>query len=170
MHSQAWTTALSAISSLVTIGINYALRYIVSALSAREGHDTQTEYERALFTKLSLAYVMNTVIIPLLVGIVTSSVVTGNPVDQSWYESGGVVNQAMVLVVSNFAVTELLKIVQWYRLFSRYCLARFALSQQRLNQLWEPPPMLLGELYASTIKTVALCLVCAPPHAAFMFR
>ena len=31
-----------------------------------------------------------------------------------------------------------------------------------MNELWEPPEMLLGELYASSLKTVGLCLVYAP--------
>ena len=42
-------------------------------------------------------YVLNTAILPLLVGMVTSYAVMSNPVDQSWYEAGGVVNQAAVL-------------------------------------------------------------------------
>ena len=96
-----------------------------------QGHNTKTAYERSLFTKLSLAYVFvraqcpnptdvqianglrrsdglraplrrqNNAVLPLLVGMATSFAVMGHPVDQSWYESGGVVNQALALMISN---------------------------------------------------------------------
>ena len=52
--------------------------------------------------------------------------------------------------------------VQPLHLFYRFVLARFVVSQQKLNELWDPPPMLLGDLYASCLKTVALCLIYAP--------
>lgn len=47
-------------------------------------------------------------------------------------------------------------------LIKRYVLAPFVVSQQRLNELFAPPDMLLGELYAANLKTVALCLLYAP--------
>ena len=77
------------------------------------------------------------------------------------FEPGGVVNQAFFLMLTNAAVTTI-QVVQPGPLLQRYCFARLVVSQHRLNQLWAPPDMLLGELYASTIKTVALCLVYAP--------
>ena len=68
-------------------------------------------------------------------------------VNQSWYEAGGVITQAMFLMLTNAAVT-ILQVIQPLSPIQRYCFAPFVVSQQKLNQMWEPPGMLLGELCA----------------------
>jgi len=158
-------TLLSGISlaaSLFTVVINYLLKWLITVMAKKEGLDTQTEYETSLFAKLSLAYTFNTAIMPLLTGMYFSLQVAGRPVTQSWYEAGGVVNQAIFLMISNAIIADLLKVIQVGPLIKRYVLAPFVVSQQRLNELFAPPDMLLGELYAANLKTVALCLLYAP--------
>ena len=157
------SSGYSVFNSLITVVINMLLKESVTQMTKWERRDTQTEFETSLFAKLSLAYIFNAVIIPLAVGIGISLRVTRGawPVTQSWYEGGGVVQVAVPLIVSNGLIT-VLQVVQPAILLSRHVLARCVVSQAKMNELWEPPEMLLGELYASSLKTVGLCLVYAP--------
>jgi hypothetical protein len=158
----SYRLASSLLAALIPTVINLVLKLVLTRMTRAEGHDTETEYETSLFGKLSLAYTFNTAIIPLAVGAIFSWTVSGSPVNQSWYESGGVVDEAIFLMITNAIVTDLLKIVQPLALLRRYAWSPFVVSQERLNQLWAPPPMLLGELYAASLRTVALCLLYAP--------
>merc|ERR1711988_1611014 len=82
--------------------------------TAAEGQDTVTEYERAIFAKLAMAYTVNSALVPLVLASVQSIAVTGarNPIDQTWYEEQGAVSDVVNLVVSNCLVVEGLKVVQ----------------------------------------------------------
>ena len=63
-----------------------------------EGQDTVTEYERSIFEKLVAAYTINAVLVPMFVGALQSVLATRSlPIDQSWYEEGGVITQATTL-------------------------------------------------------------------------
>ena len=74
--------------------------------------------------------------------------------------------QAFIMIVSNFVFVEGLKVFQIYPLVMRYLVSPFVVSQKRKDALWAPPRMLLGDLYAGAVKTVALCLICkSPPHS-----
>ena len=113
--------------------------------------------QRSLFTKLSLAYLLNSVALPALVGSVPLGITQG------WYESGGPLEQAIGLLLSATVFVEGFKVLQPYALVKRYLVAPFfARSQLQLNRYWAPPPMLAGELFAEVVKTLGLCLLCAP--------
>ena len=68
----------------------------------------------------------------------------------------------MHMLLTSTVLTEGLKVTQPWTWFKRVVLARSAASQLQLNALWAPPPMLIGELFAETVKTLALCLLYAP--------
>jgi hypothetical protein len=166
-EQEAWmrraATAASVSTSLIPIVVNMVMKmYITKAVTGYEGNDTNTQHETSIFGKLSIAYTFNTVIIPIAAGMVFSLGVSGRPVNQAWYEPGGVVEEAISLIISNAIATDVLKVLQLGTLAARYVFARFVVSQQRLNQLWAPPQMNLGELYAASLKTCALCLLYAP--------
>ena len=57
---------------------------------------------------------------------------------------------------------ELMKVVMLPELVERYWKGRSVASQAKLNSLWKPPPMHIGEMYASSVKTIALGLVYGP--------
>lgn len=151
-----WSLLLSSLSSGVIVGLNVIVQKVVQWLASYEGCPTRTEYQRAVFTKLTLVYVVNNVMIPFLVALLPVGV------NQGWYERGGAVNQAFITIVLNIVFTEGLKLFQYMALFNRYIRAPFVVSQQRKNELWQPPEMPLGEMYAATVKAVALTLVYAP--------
>jgi hypothetical protein len=107
------SSGYAVFNSLITVAINMLLKESVTHMTKWERRDTQTEFETSLFAKLSLAYIFNSVIIPLAVGIGISLRVTRGawPVTQSWYEGGGVVQVAVPLIVSNGLIT-VLQVVQ----------------------------------------------------------
>lgn len=47
-----------------------------------EGQDTETDYQASLFSKLTVAYVVNLVLVPLAIGFLQSGNTSGHPVDQ----------------------------------------------------------------------------------------
>ena len=148
--------------SMIPIAVNMIIRLVVSKMIRTEGHDTTTEFKTSIFAKLSLAYVLNTVIIPVVTVLFFSMRTADRPVTQMWYEGGGVIHKAFSLMVSNALVTDGLKLIQLGTLFNRYCLARCAVSHEKFKKLWEPPGMALGELYAASLRTISLCLLYAP--------
>jgi hypothetical protein len=80
----AWAFSLG-LSAATAIGINVANFVIytyVYAATEHERHLSRTLHERSLFTKLSLAYLANTVALPLIVGCVPFGPTQG------WYEEG----------------------------------------------------------------------------------
>ena len=152
----AMGTTLSSLTGLVIVGGNYVIKFYVYAATERERHISKTSFERSLFTKLSVAYLANTVALPFLIGLIPHGV------SQSWYEAGGALDEAQVVLVSTVLIGEALKVSQPWSLIKRRVLARRAHSQLRLNALWSPPPMKIGELFADAIRTLGLCFMYAP--------
>ena len=70
--AKAATDSFSTLSATLVFVANQILKKDITAQTLTEGHPTRTDYERSLFTKLALAYMLNSVILPLLVGMATS--------------------------------------------------------------------------------------------------
>ena len=162
---------ISGVAAGVTLLFNLLVRPASFALTDRESHPTRSASEKSSFTKLILAYSLNTVVVPIFVAFISydhpygqSATLTFSPrITQAWYESGGVVSQAVILILSNAVVTDFNKVVQILPLFDRYMRAPlFARSQIKLNELWAPPRMEIGDTYAETFRTLLLGLVYAP--------
>ena len=81
-------------------------------------------------------------------------------IDQSWYESGGVLSQAWLLMLINAFAKDMLKVIQPLPRLMRLMIT--ARSQKKLNRVTRPPPMRIGDFYASTLKTVALAYAYGP--------
>ena len=156
--------------------------------SHRCGPNLQTLEHESLFHKLSQAYLFNSVLVPLLLGMWLSSR-DFKLIDQTWYETGGTVSAATLLLIFNY-VTPLLKGINPLPILKRSCLgrcgdaarprslrqARFAYahtrcacawtrcvySQRQLNELWSPEDFDLSTQCAYTLKTTALGLVYGP--------
>ena len=67
--SQVKVIVASLIEAGVISGINLLLKAVIPPLARREGFSTYVSYETSVFTSLSLAYVLNTGFLPLLVGL-----------------------------------------------------------------------------------------------------
>lgn len=155
-YSGELQSVMTALVSVVIALSNLLLKHANRRLTMWERHSTLSQYERSVFRKLSVAYLLNTVIVPLVV----ASIPLG--FTQVWYETGGAVYGAMLLQLSDL-IGWLFRAVQPETLVKRHCVAPFvAHTQQKLDELWAPPPMMIGELYANLLKTVALGWIYAP--------
>lgn len=172
---------------MVTVVFNKLIKVFVLNITKRAGHDTLTREEQAIFAKISWAFVFNSVFIPLFVGFFftlarptvdpeTHLTPSGEPlgdqfylIDPSWYEDGGVIAQAIMLMIFNMA-DDLIKAVQPAPILQRYGLGAMATSQAKLDALWKPAPFYTGIHYGLTLKTAALGLVYGPiwPSAYFV--
>ena len=84
-------------------------------------------------------------------------------IDQSWYETGGVVSQAFVLLIITIMLDAVVfKVFQPEPLIKRTLLARLTYSQAAKNALYDPPKMHLGLLYSQTIKMLSIGIIYGP--------
>ena len=168
-------------NSVVVLVTNEVLTIVVLKLSKKAGPTSQTGYQRSIFSMLSFLYLINTSITPFVVATL-ESFRTGHAtfggmsfftpskdgddrlIYQNWYDTGSIVNQMVI----NLAVTGtsfcFTQIVSMPSLLKRYILSRTANSQHKLNQLWMPPPLKVGQNQAKLYKAVALILIYAPMY------
>ena len=152
---------VSSSVSAVTFLLDVLIRRAVVKLTANEGQDTQTEYEQSVFFKLAGAFIFNSALVPIVTGIFMSLISGGSGVDQSWYEKSGVAYQAFMLIVFN-GIKEVNKAIPFMALVKRKYVSQFVYSQSKLNEIWKPPKMRMGVLYAETVKIVSLGLIYGP--------
>ena len=118
----------AAITSLI---INALLKTSTIALTRREGQDTETEYQRSIFTKLSIAYVVNMVVVPLAIGFLQSGNTSGKPVDQAWYEDSGITFTLITTLLINTVAVDFVKVVQPVEILKHRIIAPIFKSQAR---------------------------------------
>lgn len=100
--------------------------------------------------------------VPFFTGVAIAQNVSGELINQSWFEANGVVQRATSIMLLNVVAEVGLKIFQPFTLFDRHVLAVFAKSQVRKDELWRPPPMQLGDLNACSLRTMAMALTYGP--------
>ena len=155
------TLGVTALVATVTVVINIVIRIVITAITKKGGIDTRTEEERVLFGQVSIAFVLNSVAVPLFAGAFLSLWSVGAVIDQSWYEPGGVLAQALGLIIGNY-VNDMLKAANVYVLLMRYYYARYAYSQSYLNKLWRPITLHVGVQYSFALKTAAMGVIYGP--------
>lgn len=132
----------TALVSLTTMVWDLGLTYFAMEAVRYERHDVITEEHESVFSKLSWAYLLNALVVPLGLGMVLSGG-NGLLIDQTWYEPGGIIQQALLLVIFNY-ITPLFKGVNLMVILNRHVLGRLVYSQRRLNELYEPAPYDIG--------------------------
>ncbi|KAL1508731.1 hypothetical protein AB1Y20_004826 [Prymnesium parvum] len=156
-----------AIACTVVIAvINIILKTVIAKGTLKEGIDTKTDYQRSLFTKLSMALICNTIVVPVAVAVLQSLRVSEGEafVEQSWFEKGGVIFTAITLVFIDFAAVEPLQVIQPAALIStiKSQFSMFAKSYAAIAKLREPPEMLIGNVYATLVSSITLCMIYSP--------
>ena len=172
---------LGLANSVVTLISNEALTFIVNKLSRQAGPTSQTGFQRSIFSMLSFLYVINTSMTPFVVASLESftsrhatvggmSVLTPSKdgddrlIYQLWYDQGSIVQQMVINLVVTCLSTCMSQVVSMPSLLKRFVLARTATSQHKLNQLWMPPPMKVGQRQAKLYKAMSLVLIYAPMY------
>jgi len=140
----------------IVSGVNQVLKIVVPQLTKLETHNTHVDFEKAVFGKLALAYVLNTALLPMAVGLLPMGIT------QAWYEEGGLVSIMMTQMVTAGVGFSFFQLLQPESLFRRKVLGRSAIGQPSLDRLFAPPKILFAEIHASTIKALAIGLIYAP--------
>lgn len=154
--------AISTAISLVSVLANGLLKMLVIWWTKREGQDTQTEHQRSIFSKLTIAYVVNSTMTPIVLGFIQSGNSSGNAIDEAWYEAEGIVYQVLFIVLINAVAVDAIKIFPPATLLKRYVLSIFVESKSKLARMWVPPTMHIGEMYAHSAKTFAMGVMYGP--------
>ena len=145
------------LASVVIVSlVNQLLKVVIPMLTRLESHRTLVAYEVNVYTKLTFAYVLNTALLPLTVGLLPIYIT------QAMYEEGGLVTQSIWLFIFSGLGFAFFQIVQLPAIFQRYVLGHMAVSQPQLDRLWRPPRYLFAQTYAFTTKLLALCIIYAP--------
>ena len=71
MQSTVLGLGVTGLNSVVTLIFNAILQYSIEFLTKREAYPTRTELEKHQFTRLIFAYLVNTLIVPIVVSMLT---------------------------------------------------------------------------------------------------
>eukprot|EP00963_Diacronema_lutheri_P002208 scaffold148_cov341-Pavlova_lutheri.AAC.16 len=145
--------ALSFVSGLVVVVVNMMATGVAIYLTPYERWLTKTEEESWLAIKLSLAYLLNAALMPI---------VAANRRPESMYASGGLAELAVFVQVLNAFMPDLYSVVQPdTRLYQEFRW-RWISTQEKMNELFEPNKFKLSVHYASIVKTLGLAYLYAP--------
>lgn len=143
--------------SVLVVVINMVLSVTIRRFSLSELHKTVTNYDSAVFFKLTISMFINTAIIPILVHY------------DNWYEPAGLTQEIYNILIANAIIPPVLVIFGPKRMLKivRKCLetrknSRSLLSQEEANVLFEGPQIDMAQRSAVLMKTYLLTLFYAP--------
>lgn len=146
----------SILSGLIVVIINLVITKIVNVFSYYERWATHTEHEKWLMAKLSIFYLMNSFLIPILaVGLIEDE-------RDDWYSRGGVIEKAFYIQITNAIIPDVLTLLDPVEILNFCIISRFALTQEKLDKLMEPQTFPLAQRYASAVRTLGLAMLYAP--------
>jgi magnesium-transporting ATPase (P-type) len=110
--------------SSFVIFTNACLAIIIRKLTQKENHETYTKYHLSVSIKVSIALLLNTAVIPLLV----------NFGRESWYNSSGLANDIFYQSISFVMVTPTLQIFN-ISYFMNLCKQRYQKGKGKNSKL-----------------------------------
>ncbi|CAG9465610.1 unnamed protein product [Pedinophyceae sp. YPF-701] len=117
---------------------------------------SHTNAQKALIIKLSVAYIINSYIVPIVAQRVSKS---GR---SATYVPDGLMDSALSTLLINAFVPPTVALIDPVRNFQVMLGFFYARTQDKMNQLMTPPDFLLAERYAAQVKTLALGILWAP--------
>ena len=156
----AYSQFLTVFSSFVIVAVNVFLTTVSKEMSVYQRFYTQSEFEAALMLKLTVVHVVNSIIVPA--ASAECQRVEGEEGRCTWYAPGGLVEGAFYLQLFNAFLPDLVAFTDAPGRLTRLVLARYAKTQDMMDQAMDPPQFILAEKYAQVCKTVALALVYGP--------
>ena len=148
---------LSLVQAGVLALLNMTVRMVALKSASLERKHTHSAREKSIFYKMSFAFLVNSVLLPMIIYRDDAS---------TWFNPGSVIEQALMLLLIDFGLTSTLRTLalpHWIlqslkRLYGRL---RFK-SQAKLQEMYAPKSLELGELYASMVLTFGLCMFYGP--------
>lgn len=156
LQDAAQLRLLAVTQGIVVTVINLLVSYAITAICNLEKHYTATYLMRSVITKLTIFYLFNSFVIPIV------AVVTLENGSVVWFTRGGVVEAAVYIQLINAFVPDLIALFSVPRMINYHIFSKFARSQAFLNATLEPVDFELPQRYASAIKTIGLGLLYAP--------
>merc|ERR1719446_1124663 len=134
--------ALAVLSGIFSTAMNEVLQITTTAMSYREGPDTSTSFESTVFLRLSLVYIFNSAILPLIVGILFQNELTKTSddkrsLDQSWWDAGGQVTTLVSLLFANAILPHINRYIGLKSLLKRTLVAPFIKTQHMLDAIYK---------------------------------
>lgn len=147
--------SISTFCSIIVVILNMGLKLGVTFIVDIENKPTRTQMEQSMLWKLSVAYIVNSFIIPVAAATVTTE---GK---QSWYVIGGLATECVSLQVSNAIIPAVLQIVNPMRTL-RLLTAKCAKTPAMIDQMLAPEDFLVSSRLADALKTFALGVLYCP--------
>eukprot|EP00240_Pyramimonas_obovata_P002735 CAMPEP_0118951772 /NCGR_PEP_ID=MMETSP1169-20130426/53694_1 /TAXON_ID=36882 /ORGANISM="Pyramimonas obovata, Strain CCMP722" /LENGTH=802 /DNA_ID=CAMNT_0006898903 /DNA_START=19 /DNA_END=2423 /DNA_ORIENTATION=- len=151
---QARLQGLSMVAATVVVVINTLITLTLKWLNEFERHHTRTDLEVTSIFKLTMAHLINSVVVPLFVMGSASK-------KRDWYTRGGLAEQACWIQVGNAIVPNILFWAFSYNP-QKYLFRNHVQTQPMMNALYNPVDVLLAERYANLMKTVIMALLYMP--------
>ena len=147
---QVEVRGLSLMSSLGIIAVNGIIGSLELVLASFEKWHTWSEMERVLIFKLSVAFMLNTCVIPLL----ASS-------RKNWYVEGGFAEQIFYTQVISALIPPLVSILNPAALCTKLAY-KHAQTQAILDTMLDPPEFSISSNYAEVFKGISMAVIFAP--------
>lgn len=142
-------------SGIVVVVVNLAISILVNSLSFYERWLTRSNREKWLTLKISVFYLVNSFLVPMLVQ-------SSKKRRATWYLKGGLMEQAFFIQLSNAILPDLLTLFDPLDALNVYFFSRFARTQRKLDNLVMPRHFFLSVRYAAAVKTMGLALFYMP--------
>ena len=142
--------SLSMTSSLAIVVVNLVMHEIVDSCSKFERWHTWSDTEKYLLLKLSTAYFLNSIAIPLL-----------SSTKKNWYTEGGLAEQVFYTQLIDAVMAPAMALFDPTWLCSRLS-CQYAKTQSMLDKILIPPEFSLSIRYSDTIKTLSMAIIFAP--------
>lgn len=155
MNNSTFLRALSVLSGLAVVTVNWAITLAVRRLSVYERWHTRTSLERWVTCRLALSYLLNATAVPLLAAYLSGST-------SGWYSRGGLVESAFYTQVANAVLVPAVMVCDPLPLLRAHVLSRCARTQAMMDALLAPPDFPLAEEAAGAIKTLGMAMFWAP--------
>lgn len=120
--------ALSLVVGIVVAVVNGIIESVINSLAAGEKLNTRTAFETSLFTKLAIAFFVNTSVVTIIV----------SPEPTTWFEPNGPMQNIFLTAAVDATFTLAAKVFRVWRSVIRCVRAMRAKSEARLTTIYEP--------------------------------
>ncbi|KAK9808616.1 hypothetical protein WJX72_000561 [[Myrmecia] bisecta] len=147
--------AIAIVSSIFVVAMNAAIRIAVRQLTLFERWPTRSDTETWHVIKLSVFYLVNSFLVPVLA-------VSFSENTETWYSKGGLIEQAFYIQLANAVLPAILDLIGPVALTRAAIFASYARTQRMLDHWERPEEFLLAEHYAAAVKTLGLAMFFMP--------